>query len=176
MSAITYVVTARDDTASPPGVTGLTPTWVFLKRLSDNANVAQPSISEVGFGHYKFSFDAEALTDSTGQIDFGASLTDPAARYVDVLLARESGRIITNLDAVVGDLPDAVLTRDWAATEAAVPTSTEDRNLLQAARRWRNKVTRVPAVVYKEDDTTTAWTATLITEAEAEAVVSVDPE
>jgi len=111
MAAVVYVVTARDSQSEPPGVrkTGLSPTWVFLKRLSDNADVAPPAITEVAQGQYKFSFDAEDLGDAAGQIDFGAILTAAADRYVDVLLTREAGRILTNLDAAVSGVPAGLL-------------------------------------------------------------------
>lgn len=99
MASTTHVITVRDNAASPPGtrMTALTPTWVFLKALSDNSNLTQPAISEVTQGAYKFSFDPETNGEAVGQIDAGASLTNPADRYIDVLLTRDSSRIATYL-------------------------------------------------------------------------------
>lgn len=99
MASLPYVFTVRDNAASPPGTrkTGLTPAWVFLKRLSDLADVAQPSIIEIAQGQYGFAFDTEALGESSGQIDAGNALTNPSDRYIDVLLTRDSSRIQTAL-------------------------------------------------------------------------------
>jgi hypothetical protein len=100
MGSLTYVVVCRDGQSSPPGTrtTGLTPTWVHLKRLSDNTNVTpQPAISEIGQGQYKFTYDPETSGEAAGQIDFGSGLTAPADRYADVVLRRGESRLIYSL-------------------------------------------------------------------------------
>ena len=96
MAAITQTFTVRNGASSPPGarLTGLTPTWVFLKRLSDNGDITSPpTISEIAQGQYKFAYDAEANGEAAGQIDAGATVTNASDRYVDVLLTRDSTRI-----------------------------------------------------------------------------------
>jgi hypothetical protein len=99
MSSVVQVVVARDSTVSTGDnrQTGLTPSWVFLKKMSDDSDITQPSISEVAQGQYKFSYDAESLGEAAGQIDMGSSLTNPSDRYIDVILTRDSGRIQTAL-------------------------------------------------------------------------------
>jgi hypothetical protein len=97
MASITYLIIVRDSSGNGTRMTGLAPTWVHLKRLSDNANLAQPAISEIGQGQYKFSYDAEVDGEAAGQIDAGATLTRDQDRYIDVMLTRDSGR----LDATV---------------------------------------------------------------------------
>ncbi len=100
MGNVTFVFMVRDSTASPAGTrkTGLSPTWVHLKRLSDNSNITPtPTISEVGQGQYKFTFDAEATDEATGQIDAGSGLSAPADRYIDVILTRDRSRLTYSL-------------------------------------------------------------------------------
>lgn len=97
MGNVATVFVVRDSTSSPPGTrkTSLTPTWVHLKRLSDGTNVTPtPTISEIGQGQYKFTYDAEASGDAVGQVDAGSGVTAPADRYVDVVLTRESSRLL----------------------------------------------------------------------------------
>ncbi len=96
MGNMTFVFTVRDSTASPAGTrkTGLTPSWVHFKRLSDGGSIAPtPAISEIGQGQYKFTYDAEFNGEAAGQIDAGSGLTAPADRYVDVILTRERSRL-----------------------------------------------------------------------------------
>lgn len=63
--------------------TGLTPTWDALYRLSDNAAQAQPAISEVGNGWYKFDADIPYTEHWVGVIDCGATLAN-SERYVPI--------------------------------------------------------------------------------------------
>ena len=67
---------------------------------------------------------------------------------------------------------DALLKRDWTAV-----TGEAARSVLNALRAIRNKVSRSGATVTitKEDDSTTAWTGALTTDAAAEPVTAVDP-
>jgi hypothetical protein len=105
MAALWYVFQARDNSATGLGarLTGLSPAWVFLKKLDDNSNVTpQPAVVEVAQGVYKFSFDAELSGDCAGQLDVlgggaGSLTLNPADRYVDTFLTRESSRLITGI-------------------------------------------------------------------------------
>jgi len=66
---------------------------------------------------------------------------------------------------------DALLNRDMS-----VVSDTNARSPLNAMRALRNKITTVGGLtVYKENDTTAAWTATLTEDAAAELIVTVDP-
>ena len=61
-------------------VTGLAPTWNSLNNVSDGSAYAQPAISEVGGGWYKYSLDLADFKHVVGVIDGGASL-DNEHRY-----------------------------------------------------------------------------------------------
>ena len=69
-------------------------------------------------------------------------------------------------------IADAILTRDLSALGASA-----SRCLLRALRFLLNKRTVVGTTlaVYREDDTTTDWTATVGTDASADPITSVDP-
>ena len=100
MANVTFLFTVRDSAATPPGArkTGLTPTWVFLKKMTDGSNISpQPSFTEIAQGQYKFTYDAEFYGDASAQIDVGAGLTNPSDRYIDMWLHREHGRILNSL-------------------------------------------------------------------------------
>jgi hypothetical protein len=88
------------------------------------------------------------------------------------------GLASANLDAQLGALPtatenaDALLNRDMDAV-----SDTNSRSPLNALRFLRNKwsVAGTTLTVTKEDDTTSAWTATLTSDASANPVVGSDP-
>lgn len=69
-------------------------------------------------------------------------------------------------------IADAILTRDWTAVSGAAA-----RSLLNAGRFLRNKWSVIAGVltVTEEDDTTTAWTATVTSDASADPVIGSDP-
>jgi energy-coupling factor transporter ATP-binding protein EcfA2 len=70
------------------------------------------------------------------------------------------------------ELADALLNRDMAAV-----TVTNTRSPINALRFLRNKwsISASTLTVTEEDDTTTAWTGTLTTDAAADPVTAVDP-
>lgn len=78
--------------------------------------------------------------------------------------------------AAVGDIPtatqnaDALLKRDWTAI-----TGEAARSVLNALRFLRNKVdaTTSPMRIYKEDDSTQAWTQSFTTSAGADPIIKV---
>lgn len=76
-----------------------------------------------------------------------------------------------NADAVI-EIADALLKRDMSAV-----TGESARSPLNALRALRNKVAVVDTTmtVYKEDDSTSAWTATVTGTTGADPVTSVDP-
>jgi len=65
-------------------VTGLTPTWDGLKKRSNGSDVAEPSISEVGLGWYKYTATVPSDDAILGVIDCGATLSDTDNRYISV--------------------------------------------------------------------------------------------
>lgn len=70
------------------------------------------------------------------------------------------------------NIADAVLKRDWASV-----TGEAARSVLNALRSLRNKVivSGATLTVYKEDDVTPAWAATVATDAAAEPITGVTP-
>jgi hypothetical protein len=70
-------------------------------------------------------------------------------------------------------IADALLARDWTAV-----TGEAARSVLNALRFLRNKfaVSGTTLTIYKEDDVTTAWTATVATDAAADPVTGSDPD
>ena len=103
MATLNYVFFARDSSTTPPGqpLTGLTPSWVFMKKLSDGSNVAPPAISEIGSGQYKLAYDPEANGEASGQIDLGTTVANPSDRFIDLVFYLSDSRTIYNLDAAV---------------------------------------------------------------------------
>jgi hypothetical protein len=72
----------------------------------------------------------------------------------------------------LNEVADAVLGRDFASVSGAAA-----RSLLNAARFLRNKwsISAGTLTVTQEDDTTSAWTAALTTDAGANPVTASDP-
>jgi hypothetical protein len=72
-------------------------------------------------------------------------------------------------------IPDQVLKRDMSAVEAV--SSAAGRSLLNAIRLLRNRWSTTPTAitVFKEDDSTPAWTGALSTAVGAAQITSVDP-
>lgn len=88
------------------------------------------------------------------------------------------GLASANLDTQLDALPtavenaDAMLNRDMSAV-----TVTNSRSPINAFRALRNRVAVVAGVgtVYAEDDTTSAWTTTITTDAAADNITQSDP-
>jgi len=98
-------------------------------------------------------------TTVTGRIDAAVSSRLATAGYTVPPTAIENA--------------DALLKRDWT-----VVTGEAARSVLNALRALRNKVTRAGTVVTvtKEDDTASAWTATITTDVAAAPITIVDPD
>ncbi len=102
------------------------------------------------------------------------------AGYVDTEVAAIKAKTdnLPAAPAAVGDIPtanenaDALLKRDWTAV-----TGEAARSVLNALRFLRNKwsVSGATLTVTKEDDSTSAWTGTVTTDAAAEPVIGNDP-
>jgi len=81
-------------------VTGLSPSWVGLKRESNSVNISQPAISEVGFGWYRYDLTVPSDDRAVGVIDCGAGLSD-TNRYIDIKNEYFSNKkILTEVDAL----------------------------------------------------------------------------
>jgi hypothetical protein len=71
------------------------------------------------------------------------------------------------------EVADALLMRDWEDVTGTVP----DRSTLNALRFLRNKraIAMGTLTVMEEDDSTPAWTADVVGDAEASPITSIDP-
>lgn len=103
--------------------------------------------------------------------------TEVQSECVDALAAY-TAPTKAEMDAAFADLPtatenaDALLNRDMSAV-----SDTNSRTPLNALRAIRNKISTSSGTltVTKEDDSTTAWTASLTTDGAAEPIIGVDP-
>ena len=79
-------------------------------------------------------------------------------------------------DALAGDAVTAIVDQMFKRDMSAV-TGEASRSLLNAVRFLRNKwsVSSGTLTVFKEDDSTTAWSASVTTNSAAEPIVSSDP-
>jgi hypothetical protein len=105
-------------------ITGLTPIWTSLVKVSDGTAYSQPTISEVGGGIYKFT--ATLTEDVVGRIDGGAGvatsdryifpvLLSPSDAYLDGIKAKTDN--LPASPAATSDIPSAstIATAVWAA-------------------------------------------------------------
>lgn len=97
-----YVIVCRDSTDDYKPITGLSPTWSFLKRLADGADLPGPPISEIRGGQYRIGpVDVEAMGDCSGQVNMGQSVKSAYDRILDVEFYVSEYRAKVNLDAPV---------------------------------------------------------------------------
>ena len=149
-----------------------------------------------GGGAFANTTDAqEAIRDNMGTAQTGdayARLGAPAGASVSADVAAvksDTAAIKAKTDnlpaspAATGDamtltsgernsIADALLKRDWTAVSGEAA-----RSVLNALRAIRNRVgiSSGTVTVYKEDDTTSAWTAAATTDASADPITEVDP-
>jgi hypothetical protein len=99
VTSIPYFLDVRDNAASPPGLrkTGLTPSFVFFNRTSDNTAITgaglPPAIGEVGNGLYKFTYDPDQNGEAVWEVDCGASLSLPSDRYLSDVCRLTDSRV-----------------------------------------------------------------------------------
>ena len=100
MTSIDYVFELRNSGVLTAGVT---PTITTAKRIANGANLsATPTITEIGGGLYKISYDPESSDGEAGiVIDAGSSFTAASDRYITVFCSKDSSKISSNLDAAI---------------------------------------------------------------------------
>jgi len=106
----------------------------------------------------------EADYDGTGY-NKSASIIGTVSNVVD-----KTGYALTASERI--SIADAILGRDFASVTGAAT-----RSVLNALRALRNKVTVAAGImtVYQENDSTTAWTASVATDAAANLITEIDP-
>ena len=146
------------------------------------------------------NFGDLSITATTGRVDvasIGGTLQTANDNGADInnILAdtnelqtdwANGGRLDLILDAILADtgtdgvaisattanqIADAILNRDWNSV-----SDTNARTALNALRLLRNRYTTTGGLtVYKEDDSTTAWTSVLTSSASADPITESDP-
>jgi hypothetical protein len=136
------------------------------------------SVYEVGYGWYNWS-PAAADRDTPGELRIHVDETtcDPYDEKYDIVQYDPYAAISLPV-AERNAIADAVLTRDWGATVAAIVTIPA-RCLLQAMRLLRNKwaIDKTSGVltVYAEDGQTQAWQMTTQSQVGADPIVGQIP-
>lgn len=145
-------MTLVSDHVSP--ATGLTVT-VNISKAGGSFAAAGGTVSEIANGFYKIAL---TTTDTNTEGDLAYRCSGTAADDTAFI------------DQVID--PYWLLKADWAGL-----TGEAARSMLNALRFLRNKwsVSDTTLTVTKEDDSTSAWTSTLTTNASAEPITSSDP-
>lgn len=197
-TARSRVVFMVDDADSVTGKTGLTLTITASKDGAAFASIT-PTVTELANGWYKLALTS-SHTDTLGDLALhitgtGADATD----LVDEVLTDLPGASVSSVVGAVGSVASGGITAASFAADAitaakvaadvgteiadaylkrdmSLVTGEAARSPLNAFRFMRNKwsIATSTLTVMKEDDTTTAWTATVATTA-GNPVSSVDP-
>lgn len=144
---------------------------VVLALPGDLASVLGTALTEGAAG--RLAAALSAFLDVAAPV-FTAESVNQTGDSFTRLGAPAGASIAVDIDALPTAIEnaDALLGRDLSAV--AAPAA---RSLLNAVRFLRNKWTVVAGTltVFKEDDTTSAWTAAVATDATADPIVSNDP-
>lgn len=158
-----------DNLPASPAATGDIPSAATIATaVWDSLTSALTTVGSIG----KLLVDRidAAITSRLASASYTAPL-DAAGTRSAVGLA--SANLDTQLDALptATENADALLKRDMSAV-----TGEASRSPLNALRALRNKVSTAGAItVYKEDDSTTAWSGTITTDAAADPITVIDP-
>lgn len=120
------------------------------------------------------TFPTNSTLASTTNITAGTVTTATNVTTVNGLAANTVTASALATDAV-NEIADGLLNRDMSVgTDSGSDTF---RTMRQALRFLRNKwaIATATLTVYKEDDTTASWTATVSTDPAAEPIISNDP-
>lgn len=162
---------------------------VWKRGVTATVNVHTLTFTHLSAGMYSLAFTS-GIPDTLGEMRLYISDTDshyqvwedfcvvPANVFDAMVLGSDylqvDAQAIEDSTGPLAKIADAVLTRPGGSV---VGDSAGARTLLNAVRKLVNKtvVSGSTLVVYKEDDATQAWTASLGTSASAEPIVSIDP-
>ncbi len=143
------------------------------KIVGDNLNATISSRAVAGDAMTLAAGAVSAAAIATGAIDADAFAAD-AVTELQAGLATSADIAALN-DLTGNEIADAVLARDLGSGTAA--GTLNERTVRSALRVLRNKwsVSAGTLTATKEDDTTTAWTATVTSATGADPVTAVDP-
>jgi hypothetical protein len=190
-----------DDALVARGLDHLLNASVAGADIADNSIIAKlvSKSATADWDSYDNTSDSlEAISDGAGSGGLDAAGVRAAVGLASANLDTQLAAIDTNVDSILADtgtdgvviatggivsttfatsalnaIADAVLLRDWTSIISTVPA----RSMLNALRAIRNKWSIVLGVltVTKEDDATTAWTANITTDSNAEGITGSDP-
>jgi hypothetical protein len=159
------------------GLTGASPT-VDISKAGGSFGAAGGAVTEVANGWYKVALTTTD-TGTLGELAYHitAASGDPTD-FVDQVCGNILGDTLpaSLSSSERNSVADAILDRDMST--GADSGSTTVRTPRQALRALRNKVdlsSGSSVTVYKEDDSTSSWTAALTTNGSALPIVTVDP-
>lgn len=169
-SSITAIKAKTDNLpASPAAVSDIPSAATVASSVWDKATSGITTAGSIG-KQLKDNVDV-VLSTRLASSSYTAPL-DAAGTRTAIGLA--SANLDTQLDAIptATENADALLKRDMSAVSGEAA-----RSPLNALRVLRNKVTTTGGTltVTKEDDSTSAWTGTLTTDAAADPITGVDP-
>lgn len=170
-TSITAIKAKTDNLpASPAAVSDIPSAATVASTVWDNATSGIMTAGSIG-KQLKDNVDVVLSTRLAS-----SSYTAPDNSSITAIKAKTDN--LPASPAAVSDIPtatqnaDALLNRDMSAV-----TVTNSRSPINAMRVLRNKVTTAGGTltVYKEDDSTSAWTGTLTTDGSATPITGVDP-
>jgi hypothetical protein len=176
----TVLVKIRDDAGAP--ATGLTEASIdiaYARVETDNdvttSDVTPAALTALTDAHTDWGFEEVSATDHPGlyRLDIADAVFASGA-WSAVVSITGTGLDPADLEFVFLDhVAEAILLKDWTAITATVPA----RSALNALRFLRNKWSLAAGTltVTKEDDSTSAWTAAISTDAAAVPVIGSDP-
>lgn len=138
---------------------GLTPSFVFFKKVSDSSPVGSPSITEFQDGIYFFDFTP--TFEIIHQIDGGAGVANPANRYVSDIISPSDGYLDEPISQVKTDVWNEPYSGHLTAGtfgQAITDTNNYAQRLTRVSEgRWKVHTTGPDAnklVLYDADGTT----------------------
>ncbi len=166
------LLAATYKTGSPAtGVTGLTTTCtVYRVKISDDSiTTSTPTPFEVGGGVYAAKVTSADLVTYYYYGVFNTS--DITVLEQDVMAVQWGVGAGADVPTAIQNA-DALLNRDMSAV-----SDSNSRSPLNALRFLRNRfgVSGSTLTVYKENDTTSAWTGTVSSDPSAQPIVGNDP-
>lgn len=139
------------------------------------ATIADAVWDEATAGHATAGSTGKALSDILADTnELQGDWTDGGRLdlLIDAILADTGTDGVAISSATANEIADAILKRDWSEVSGE-----SARSALNALRAIRNKVSVASGTmtVTKEDDSTSAWTAAVTSNASADPITEVDP-
>ena len=161
---IFIVMISSSDYYTPLAGLSLTMTINLCKNDENSYTPITPTITDLSDGVYILSLTV-SHTDTLG--DMVLKISSPGAVTQFIFLN------VTDIYSRLSTIPDEVLTRDFSAIDDSLM---EKRTALNSLRKLINKVSLSGSTVtiYKEDDSTSAFTQTVSTDGTAKPIVGVD--